>query len=133
MPTPTDVQSAEQAARRLLDARRDEKIMSIRALATARQAKNDTLAAAEQAERADTAAWATALKQGWSEADLREVGYDAPTRRTPGRPRRRAAAADRARTASASNGAPPQRDAAPDDAGADPETASPLSAGNAGE
>ena len=88
MSTPTDVQSAEHAARRLLDARRDEKIVSVRELALARQAKVDAAAAADAADRADAAAWATALKHGWTEADLREVGFDAPTRRTPGRPRR---------------------------------------------
>lgn len=62
--------------------------MSVRELALARQAKVDAAAAADAADRADAAAWATALKHGWTEADLREVGFDAPTRRTPGRPRR---------------------------------------------
>ena len=63
--------------------------MSVRELALARQAKLDAAAAADEAERADAAAWAKALKNGWSEADLREVGFDAPSRRSPGRPRRR--------------------------------------------
>ena len=98
MPTPATVQSAEQAARRLLDARRDEKIVSIRELAVARQAKLDAAAAADQADRADAASWAKALRNGWTEADLREVGYEPPTRRAPGRPRRRAASAPRAQT-----------------------------------
>ena len=98
MPTPTDVQSAEQAARRLLDTRRDEKIVSIRELAVARQAKLDAAAAADEADRADAASWAKALRNGWTEADLREVGYEPPTRRAPGRPRRRAASAPRAQT-----------------------------------
>jgi hypothetical protein len=99
MPTPTDVQSAEQAARRLLDTRRDEKIVSIRELAVARQAKLDAAAAADEADRADAASWAKALRNGWTETDLREVGYEPPTRRAPGRPRRRAASAPRAQTA----------------------------------
>ena len=64
--------------------------MSVRELALARQAKIDAAAAADEADRADAAAWATALKNGWTEADLREVGFDAPARRSPGRPRRRA-------------------------------------------
>jgi len=105
--------------------------VSIRELATARQARNDALAAAEEAERADAAAWATALKQGWTEADLREVGYDAPARRAPGRPRRRAATAGRA--ASATNGARPEGDATANSAGAGPETAGALSSGNGAE
>jgi len=98
MPTPADVQSAEQAARRLLDARRDEKIVSIRELAVARQAKLDAGAAADEADRADAASWAKAIRNGWTEADLREVGYEPPTRRAPGRPRRRTASAPRAPT-----------------------------------
>ena len=76
-------------------------------------------------ERVDAAAWATALKHGWSEADLRQVGYDAPTRRAPGRPRRRAAATGRA--TSATNGARPVGDAAAAGAGSDPEASDALS------
>lgn len=105
MPTPTDVHAAEQAARQLLDARRDEKIVSIRELALARQASADAQAAADAAARADAAAWATALRNGWTEADLKAVGYDPPSKRSPGRPARRKPAAP-APPGAAPNGTP---------------------------
>jgi len=59
-----DPDTAEETARQLLDTR-------------------DNVTAAE---RADTAAWANAEKAGWTETDLRQVGFTAPSRRPRTRP-----------------------------------------------
>ena len=81
-----DPDTAETAARKLLETR----VAAIRELA-ARRAElttaRDTLTAAE---RADTTAWAAAEKAGWTEPELRHVGFTPPTRRAPGRTRKAA-------------------------------------------
>lgn len=74
----------ETAARALLDKRID----AVRALATARQLRNDKRAELADTERADTAAYAAAQRAGWTTEELKQVGLDEPTRRSPGRPRR---------------------------------------------
>ncbi len=72
-----DPDTAEKTARQLLDTR----ITAVRELA-ARRADLTT------AERADTAACAAAEKAGWTETELRQVGFTTPSRRPPARPRK---------------------------------------------
>lgn len=79
-----DTTAVETAARALLD----DKIQAVRDLAHARQARTDKQAELDQAERADAAAWAAAERAGWTPDELRRLGLDTPTRKTPGRPRR---------------------------------------------
>ena len=79
-----DPDTAEKTARTLLDAR----ITAVRELAARRADLTRARDAVTAAERADTAAWSAAEKAGWTEADLRQVGFTAPGRRTPGRPRK---------------------------------------------
>ncbi len=82
MPAGLAPDDAVDRARRLLDPR----LETIKELATTRAACNDARAAAEKAETADARAYAAAIKAGWTEADLRSVGFDAPRKRLPGRP-----------------------------------------------
>jgi len=84
------VAAAEAAARKVLDSR----IAAVRTLAETRAALTRARAALTEAEKADTATWAATLRAGWSDADLRRVGFEPPTRRGPGRPRTTATAAD---------------------------------------
>lgn len=81
------VAAAETAGRKVLDSR----IAAIRALAETRAALTRARAALTEAEKADTAIWAATLRAGWSDAELRRVGFEPPTRRGPGRPRTAAA------------------------------------------
>ncbi len=80
----TDPDTAEKTARQLLDTR----ITAVRELAARRADLTHARDNVTAAERADTTAWANAEKAGWTETDLRQVGFTAPTRRAPGRPRK---------------------------------------------
>ncbi|MFQ1004378.1 hypothetical protein [Modestobacter sp. SSW1-42] len=82
MPTDVAPDDALDRARRLLDPR----LEPIREMATARANRNEARAAAARAETADARAYANCVKAGWTEAELRTVGFDAPTKRLPGRP-----------------------------------------------
>ena len=84
MPTDLGPDEAVERARQLLDPR----FGSIRSLADRRAALADARRVIDEAEVADAQAYAEALRAGWSEADLKAVGFDAPERRLPGRPRR---------------------------------------------
>ncbi|MFC3687311.1 hypothetical protein [Aquipuribacter hungaricus] len=111
MATPRlDTDRIQAAARALLD----DKVKAVRVLAHARQAREDARAALEQAERADTAAYTAALRDGWTADELKRVGLDAPTKRAPGRPRSTAKTSGRS-TAAASSPGP---DSAPADTAA---------------
>jgi hypothetical protein len=87
MPKPVDIQAIERAARAKLDTR----VEAVKTLAKARQNKLDKQAAATAAEREDTTAWMAAIRQGWAEDELKDLGFDAP-KKTPARARRRRAA-----------------------------------------
>lgn len=76
--------SYEDNARALLDARMD----TIRALAATRQKCADKRAELAVADREDAAAFAAAVRAGWSAEELKKVGFDDPGRRLPGRPPR---------------------------------------------
>ena len=84
MPAEPGVDEAVARARDLLDPR----LAPIRDLAAARAARNDAWRVAEDAETADAKAYAAATRAGWTESELRSVGFDAPTKRAPGRPRK---------------------------------------------
>jgi hypothetical protein len=84
MPADLGADEAVERARQLLDPR----FGSIRTLADRRAALADARRVIAEAEVADAQAYAEALRAGWSETDLKAVGFDAPERRLPGRPRR---------------------------------------------
>jgi hypothetical protein len=86
MPADLGVDEAVDRARNLLDPR----LAPIRELAAARAARNETWRAADEAETADAKAYAAATRAGWTESELRAVGFEAPTKRAPGRPRKSA-------------------------------------------
>jgi hypothetical protein len=104
MPTDLGPDEAVERARQLLDPR----FGSIRQLADRRAALTEARRVIDEAEVADAQAYAEALRAGWSEADLKAVGFDAPERRLPGRPRRNrkqtGAAGEVADAAASSNG-----------------------------
>ncbi len=83
MPEP-DVQRVEDAARALLD----DRITAVRTLAVARQHRHDKRNDLQDAERADAAAFAAALRAGWTRQELKQVGLDDPTRATSNPSRR---------------------------------------------
>ncbi len=85
MPKHVNIEAIERAARAKLDTR----IEAVRTLAKARQNKLDKQAEAAAAEREDTTAWIAAIRQGWNEDELKDLGFDPPTKKAPGRPRRR--------------------------------------------
>ncbi len=82
--------SASQRSRRraISSALLNDRVEAVRDLAKARQQRNDARAQLEGTERADAAAYAAAQGAGWSTDELRKVGFDEPTRKAPGRPRR---------------------------------------------
>ena len=104
MPTDPGPDEAVERARQLLDPR----FGAIRSLADRRAALAEARRVIDEAEVADAQAYAEALRAGWSEADLKAVGFDAPERRLPGRPRRNrkqpGAAGDSADGAANANG-----------------------------
>jgi hypothetical protein len=106
MTATADTGEIEKRARALLDTR----INAVRALATTRADLATAREALERADAADTRAYTAAIKAGWTEPELKTVGFDAPTRRAPGRPR-----GTRAKTTAPDN-APPAQDGAPADA-----------------
>ncbi|GAB3682903.1 hypothetical protein [Angustibacter aerolatus] len=59
----------------------------MRTLAKTRQHVEDTRTALVDAETGDAAAYSAAVQAGWTEQELRRVGFGAPARRAPGRPR----------------------------------------------
>ena len=85
MPKYVDIEAVERAARIKLDTR----IQAIRTLATARQNKLDRQAEAAAAEREDATAWIAAVRQGWSEDELKDLGFDTPAKKLSPRSRRR--------------------------------------------
>ena len=85
MATPPTPDTVEDAARALLD----ERMHAVRDLAGTRTALSTHRASLTDLERADAAAYAAATRAGWSTDELKRLGFDAPTRRPPGRPRSR--------------------------------------------
>lgn len=67
-------EAAEDAARRVLDSR----IGAVRELAKARAEVGHAQAALAAAEQADAIAYSAALRAGWTDAELRQVGLSAP-------------------------------------------------------
>jgi len=81
--TEITAQAAMDKARKLLDARVD----AVRPLAEAYANLTSVRAAVTDAEQAAALAYRDAEKAGWTADELKAVGFDAPSRRAPGRPR----------------------------------------------
>lgn len=77
----------EEAAARRLDAERTAKIESITGLAAAARKVADTRTELSAAESAHTAAYAKAIRLGWTDADLKDFNIDQPLKKPAGRPR----------------------------------------------
>jgi hypothetical protein len=75
--TVVDATETERAARALLDSRID----AVRELAVARQQTSDLQEALAAGQRADSDAYAAALRAGWSAEELKKLGF------TPARPK----------------------------------------------
>lgn len=82
-----DLNELEEAAARRLDAERAAKIESITALAAAARKVADTRAELSGAEQAHTAAYAKALRLGWTDTDLKDFNIEQPLKKPVGRPR----------------------------------------------
>lgn len=102
MPHDLDTQALEQRARALLD----DRITAVRALAKARKSMFDKRDALAAAEREDAAAYQAAVRAGWTDDELKKVGFDAPTRKAPGRARRTRSTSQRAQRLTESDAAP---------------------------
>ena len=105
MATSVDAQSAEKKARELLDNR----IESVRALVRSRQALADAQARVAEAEKADVATYRAAVRDGWTEDELRKLGIDEPEKkqRTKRRATARRSTSSSAPTDAATSPAPP--------------------------
>lgn len=98
-----DPHAAEAKARQLLD----QRIGSVRTLVTARQALADLRKQVSEAEAADMKAYRTALAEGWSRDELRQLGLDdAGPRRASKRRASRTPKAPRDETTHAPTGSP---------------------------
>jgi hypothetical protein len=111
MPDALDTQAVEHTARQLLDAR----ITAVRELAKAQVAVDHVRESLGEAEANHATVYTTATRAGWSDAELKQMGLRAPTRRAPGRPRRPRSGGTRASVTSADStpSAPTLSDAAP--------------------
>ena len=76
MPADLGVDEAVSRARDLLDPR----LGPTRELAAARAKRNDTRRAADEAQSADAHAYAAAIRAGWTDGELRAVGFEAPAK-----------------------------------------------------
>jgi hypothetical protein len=79
-----DTQAVEHTARQLLDAR----ITAVRELAKAQIAVDHVRESLDEAEANHATVYTTATRAGWSDAELKQMGLRAPTRRAPRRPPR---------------------------------------------
>lgn len=82
-----DLNELEEAAARRLDAERTAKIESITGLAAAAQKVTHARAELQAAESAHTAAYAKAIRLGWTDGDLKDFNIDQPLKKPAGRPR----------------------------------------------
>ena len=92
----------QRAARALFD----ERVGAVTALADAARERAAKQAEAAEAEQREVAAWADALRHGWTEDDLKGMGLVAPGRKPTGRTRSRRRAAGPARQREDLLGAP---------------------------
>jgi len=81
-PSSEDIKQAAQALF-------DERVGAVTALADATRERAAKQAEAAEAEQREVAAWAGALRQGWTENDLKEMGLVAPGRKAAARARTR--------------------------------------------
>lgn len=95
MPNTPTTEDIKQAAQALFI----ERVGAVTALADATRERAAKQAEAAEAEQREVAAWAGALRQGWTEDDLKGMGLVAPGRKSAARARsrRRTAAPGRQR------------------------------------
>jgi hypothetical protein len=91
MPNTPSSEEIKRAATALFE----ERVGAVTAVADATRERIAKQAEAAQAERREAAAWADAVRRGWTESELKGMGLVAPGRKSPGRPRSAAAAASR--------------------------------------
>lgn len=80
--TESTAETAMAKARQLLD----QRVEAVQPLAEAYAKLTAARAAVTAAEQAAATAYRNAEKAGWTDNELKAVGFDAPTRRAPGRP-----------------------------------------------
>lgn len=111
-----DPQTITAQARELLEQRNAKRIATVQQLAQARAKRDEQRVATATAEAEDAAAYAAAVKGGWTADDLASMGLEDPDRKPGARPRRtrrsRSAAAPASPAAVPANGGPGARDGA---------------------
>jgi hypothetical protein len=93
MPTEISLEDVEAAARRLIDS----KMESVRALVDARVRVQRVEQELTEAHRLDSAAYATAIRAGWTADELKKLDLAEPSR-PPARPRAKPASSPRSRS-----------------------------------
>ena len=73
----------QQDIERNLQQRLNERMDSVRELIVTREQLSTALEAVTEAERADVAAWHTAITAGWSPAELKQSGLTEPKVKPP--------------------------------------------------
>jgi hypothetical protein len=113
MPTHADAEAVRRAAKAIFDKRVD-------AVVRIAEAHADMLAKQQEAaaaEREHAATWAAALREGWTEAELKGMDLIPPGRKPPGRPARRRTSHPASADSDADN--TPREDRAPGAPGSD--------------
>ena len=114
-----DPSTIAAAAKQLLEDRNAKRIATVQALADARAEREARRADLATAETADTAAYAAALRGGWTSEELASIGLDDPERKPGTRTRRARRPRAAAGSTTAANGAGPPAPAATDAATGD--------------
>lgn len=83
----TDPDAIARAADERLARDRQQQVEVVRSLAAAEQARTEAATRLKDAETEHAKQWRAALRSGWEERALTDLGLSAPSKRAPGRPR----------------------------------------------
>ncbi|KHL04494.1 hypothetical protein [Sinomonas humi] len=92
-----DIQQIEEAAHRRIEQDRNERIAAVREYANAAKRSADARVELSAADNEHLAKYRAALRQGWTDSDLKGFGIEPPAKKLGGRPRK-ARTAPRQRT-----------------------------------
>ncbi|MGT2462954.1 hypothetical protein [Sinomonas atrocyanea] len=92
-----DIQQIEEAANRKLEQDRNDRITSVREYAAAAKRSAEARAELAAADDEHLVKYRAAIRQGWTESDLKGFGIEPPSKKLGGRPRK-ARSAPRSRT-----------------------------------
>ncbi|WP_077490881.1 hypothetical protein [Sinomonas mesophila] len=104
-----DIQQIEEAAHRKLEQDRNDRITAVKEYASAAKRSADARAELAAADDDHLAKYRAALRQGWTESDLKGFGIEQPSKKLGGRPRK-VRTAPRQRAAEATADSPMDQD-----------------------